>query len=71
MPPVPNGFIANVHASFMHKVFYISKRERKSHIQHDCKLDDLRAGFKIAERNLIGHGLIANFQSAIGQPSLF
>ena len=23
VPPVPNGFIANVHASFMQKVFYI------------------------------------------------
>ena len=25
MPPVPNGFIAYVYASFMQKVFYISK----------------------------------------------
>ena len=38
MPPVPNGFIAYIHASFMQQVFYISKRERKSHIQHHCKV---------------------------------
>jgi hypothetical protein len=25
MPPVPNGFIAYDHASFMEKVFYISQ----------------------------------------------
>ena len=49
MPPVPNGFIAYIYASFMQKVFYISKRERKSYIQHDCKLDDIRAGFEVAE----------------------
>ena len=25
MPPVPNGFIAYIHASFMQQVFYISQ----------------------------------------------
>ena len=29
MPPVPNGFIAYVHASYMQKVFYIPQREWK------------------------------------------
>ena len=49
VPPVPNGFIAYVHASFMQEVFNISQREWEPHIQHDGKLDDLRAGFEIAE----------------------
>ena len=71
MPPVPNGFIANVHASFMQKVFYISKRERKSHIQHHRKLDDLRAGFEIAKGNMFRHALEVNFQSPNGQGGLF
>ena len=62
MPPVPNGFIAYIHASFMQQVFYISKRERKSHIQHHCKLDDLRTGFEIAKGYWIGHGTEANIQ---------
>jgi hypothetical protein len=49
MPPVPNGFIANIYATFMKKVFHISQRERKPYIQHNCELDDLRAGFEVAE----------------------
>ena len=71
MPPVPNGFIAYIHASFMQQVFYISKRERKSYIQHDCKLDDLRAGFEIAKGYRIGHVTEVNFQDAVGQGGLF
>ena len=71
MPPVPNGFIAYIHASFMQQVFYISKREWKSHIQHNCKLDDFRNGFKIAEGYRIGHDLEVNFQDAVGQGGLF
>ena len=49
VPPVPDRFIAYIYPTLMQQVFYISKGERKSYIQHDCKLDDLRAGFKIAE----------------------
>ena len=49
MPPVTNRFIAYVHASLMQKIFYISQREWKPHIQHNGKLDDLRTGFEIAE----------------------
>ena len=71
MPPVPNGFIAYIHASFMQQVFYISKRERKSYIQHDCKLDDLWTGFEVAERYRIGHVTEVNFQDAVGQGGLF
>ncbi len=71
MPPVPNGFIAYIYASFMQKVFYISERERKSYIQHDCKLDDLRAGFEIAKGYRIGHVTEVNFQDAVGQGGLF
>jgi len=71
MPSVPNGFIANIHATLMKQVFYISKREWKSHIQHYRKLDYFRAGFEIAKGYRIGHSFIANFQSSIGQPSLF
>jgi hypothetical protein len=56
MPPVPNRFIAHIYTAFMQKVFYISQRKWKPYIQHNCKLDDLRAGFEIAERYSIGHG---------------
>ena len=33
----------------------ISQREWKSHIQHNCELDDLGAGFEIAEGYWIWH----------------
>jgi hypothetical protein len=65
MPPIPNGFIANIYASFMQKVFHIPQREWKSHIQHNCELDDLRTGFKIAERYRIGHVTEVNFQDGL------
>ena len=71
MPPVPYGFIAYVHASFMQEVFHISQRKWKPHIQHDCKLDDLGAGFEIAEGYKIRHGPDANIQHAVGQGGLF
>ncbi len=70
MPPVPNRFIAHIDTAFMQEVFYISQRKRKPHIQHNRKLDDLRAGFEIAERYWIRHGWIANIKHAIGQGGL-
>jgi hypothetical protein len=56
IPSVPNGFIAYVHASFIKKIFYNPERTWKSHIKHNCKLDDLRAGFKVAKGYFIWHG---------------
>jgi hypothetical protein len=55
MPPIPNRFIAYVNAAFIKKVFHISQREWKSHIKHNCKLDDLRTGFEIEEGYRSGH----------------
>jgi hypothetical protein len=48
LPPISNGFIANVYATFMKKVFHISQREWKPCIQQNCELDDLKTDFKIA-----------------------
>ena len=47
--PMLDGFLAHVYASLMQEIFNIPQRERKPHIQHNSKLDDLRAGFEIAE----------------------
>ena len=71
MPPVPNGFMAHIDTAFMQKVFYISQWEWKPHIQHNCKLDDLRATFEIAEGCKIGHGPDANIQHDVIQGGLF
>ena len=40
---------------------------QKPETKHNCKLDDLRAGFEIAEGYGIGHVAEVNFQHAIGQ----
>ena len=71
MPPAPNGFITNIYAPFMKEVFHVSQWERKSHLQHDCKLNDLGAGFKIAKGYRIGHSFIANNQGSPQQEGLF
>ena len=71
MPPIPNRFIAYVNAAFIKKVFHISQREWKSHIKHNCKLDDLGAGFEIAKGYRIGHIAEVYFQDAVGQGGIF
>jgi hypothetical protein len=55
----------------MKQVLHISQREWKSHIKHNCKLDDLRTGFEVAERYRIGHVTEVNFQDAVRQGGLF
>ena len=44
-----------VNAPFMKKVLHIAKRKWKTNIQHDCKSDDFRAGFKVAEWGMFCH----------------
>ena len=46
MPPVPNGFIAYVHATLMQKVLLISDRKWELNIHHHRKADDLGTGFE-------------------------
>ena len=70
IPPVPYGFIANIHTAFMQKVLDISQLKRKSHIQHHCKLDDLRASFEIAGGYWIWHRWIAKSCIDVRQLSL-
>jgi len=46
---------AHVNASLTKKVLHITKRKRKSNIQHYCKSDDFRAGFEVAEWGTLCH----------------
>ena len=71
VPPVADRFIAYIHAKLMKQVLHISQREWKSHIKHNCKLDDLGAGFEIAKGYRIGHVTEVNFQDTVGQGGLF
>ena len=50
VPPIPDRFMANINASFMEEIFYISKRKWKSDIHHHGETNDLRWCFKIAKR---------------------
>jgi hypothetical protein len=44
-----------VNAPFMKKVLHITERKLKTHIKHDCKSDDFRAGFKVAKWGMFCH----------------
>ena len=44
---------------------------QKPKLEHNCKLDYLRAGFEIAKGYRIGHVKEVNFQDAVGQGGLF
>ena len=70
MPLVADRFIAYIYSTLMKQVLHISQREWKSHIKHNCKLDDLRTGFEVAERYRIGHVTEVNFQDAVRQDGL-
>ena len=71
VPPVPDSLIAYIYATLMKQVLHISQREWKSHIQHNCKLDDLWTGFEVAKGYRIGNVTEVNFQDAVGQGGLF
>ena len=43
MPPVPNGFVADVNATLMQQVFDVPERKRKPDVEHHRQADDLRA----------------------------
>jgi len=41
--------MAYIYTPFMKKVLHITERKWKSNIQHDCKSNDFKAGFEVAE----------------------
>ena len=47
--------MAYIYTPFMKKVLHITERKRKSNVHHDCKSDDFRAGFKVAEWGMFCH----------------
>ena len=49
VPQVANRFIAYIYSRFMKQVFYIPKSDWKSHIHHDCKIDNFKTGFEVVE----------------------
>jgi len=44
-----------VNTSFIKKVLYITKRKWETNIQHYRKLDNFRAGFKVAKWRMFCH----------------
>ena len=53
------------HSAWRHSV------TQKPILKHNSKLDNLRAGFEIAEEHRLGYFAEVNFQDAIGQGGLF
>jgi hypothetical protein len=46
---------AYIYTPFIKKVLHITKGKRKSNVQHDCKSNDFRAGFKVAKWRVFCH----------------
>ena len=47
--------MAYVNASLMKERLHIMNLKRKSNVQHYCKSDDFRAGFKVAKWGMFCH----------------
>lgn len=47
--PMANRLVAGIDAALVKQVLDVPRRQRKSDMHHDHKLDDLRRGFKLAE----------------------
>ena len=47
--------MAYIYTPFMKKVLHITKRKRKTNVQHDSQADDLRARFKVPEWGVFCH----------------
>jgi hypothetical protein len=50
MPPKPNGFMADIVASFVQLILHIAKEPREVDIQHYRQADDLFARIEVIER---------------------
>ena len=57
--------MAHIDTPFMKKVLYITERKRKSNVQHDCKSDDFRAGFEVAEWGVFCHSKTLQISPAL------
>ncbi len=49
VPPISDGFMADIDTTLVQQVFDITKRKRKSDVQHHRKTDDLRTGLEVLE----------------------
>lgn len=55
MPPISDGFMADINAPFMEQIFHITKGQRKPDIQHHGQADNLTARFEVAEGRAFCH----------------
>jgi len=64
IPSNPNCFVADLNASFMQKIFHVTKWERETNIQHRSQTNDLGARFKVPEWGVFCHWRILQIQPA-------
>ena len=55
MPPISDGFMADINAPFMEQIFHITKGQRKPDIQHHGQADNLTARFEVTEGRAFCH----------------
>ena len=49
VPPVANGFVADINASLEQEIFDMTQREWEANGHHDCEADDLGGCFEISK----------------------
>ena len=49
MPPISDGFAANINGPFIKQIFHITKGQRKPDAQHHRQADNLTTCFEIAK----------------------
>jgi hypothetical protein len=49
MPPISDGFMADIDAPFMEQIFNIAQRQREPNIKHHRQADNLTTCFEIAK----------------------
>jgi hypothetical protein len=55
VPPVADGFVADIYSAFMQQIFHFPKRKRETDVLHHSQADDLGTGLKVLERDRFGH----------------
>ena len=49
MPPISDGFMADINAPFVEQIFHIAKGQRKPDVHHHRQADNLTTCFEIAK----------------------
>jgi hypothetical protein len=55
VPPILHSLMVNLDAALVQEIRYVAQRERETDVEHHRQVDDLRAGFEVAEGGAFGN----------------